>query len=211
MAFVISSFVPFPEIAWWCNVLHANKVIWEGHERFEKMTSRNRYCIAGAGGMLKMSIPIEGGRERKSLMSETFIAQQDAWQKKHWRTIVSAYNNAPYFEYYKDSLEQLFTTAYDKLSDFNLATVRWLKEQTEISFAEEITHFYQKDYQDSVFDLRRKGSLFAAEQFPVYYQVFEESTGFIPNLSLLDLLFAEGPYTRRWLLENSEDIIGKKA
>jgi len=199
--------MPFPEIAWWCKVLHADKVIWDAHERFEKMSSRNRYCIAGAGGMFKMSIPIEGGRERKSLMSETFIAQQDAWQKQHWRTIVSAYNNAPYFEYYKDSLETIFTDIHGKLSDFNLATVRWLKDQIGVSFAEEITPSYQKIYPDAVFDLRRKDSLIAAENFPIYHQVFEERTGFIPNLSLLDLLFAEGPYTRRWLLENKERII----
>jgi hypothetical protein len=210
MAFVISSVIPFPNIFWWCKVLQADEVVWDVQEHFEKMTFRNRYHIAGANGLLKMSIPIHGGREHKSVMGETRIANQDNWQKQHWRTIVSAYSNTPYFEFYRDSLEQLFNTSFEKLADFNLAAIHWLKQQLNIYFHEEKTEQYRKEYPDALFDLRQ--FQFAKETFqpssfsnssnlPTYHQVFEERNGFIPNLSLLDLLFAEGPYALRWLRE----------
>lgn len=178
-------------------MLQADTVIWDLHEHFEKMTFRNRYHIAGASGLLKMSIPIEGGREHKSAMGETRIANHDKWQQQHWRTIVSAYRRAPYFEYYEASLEKLFNTPFGKLADFNLASVHWLKQQLRCTFKEEVTLAYQKTYPDAAFDARQ--SLVLSENPQVYTQVFQDRTGFIPNLSLLDLLFAEGPYSLAWL------------
>ena len=185
-------------------------VKWELHEHFEKMSYRNRYYIAGGNGLMKMSIPIQGGREHKSVMEHTTIADTDNWRQKHWRTLVSAYSNAPYFEFYADSLEKIFTDQHENLTAFNLQTIHWLKQQIDISFSEERTSFYQKEYRDALFDLRRmKPGLEDCTicDFPPYYQVFQERNGFIPNLSLLDLLFAEGPYTLRWLKENCEAVI----
>lgn len=201
MAFVISALIPFPNIAWWKTLLQADTVIWDVHEHFEKMTFRNRYHIAGANGVLKMSIPIAGGREHKSVMGETKIANQDRWQQQHWRTMVSAYANAPYFEYYRDSLLKLFETPSDRLADFNLATIHWLKQQLNITFEEEKTERYQRAYPDALVDLRQSQSDIHHSQSNInsYHQVFEDRTGFLSNLSLLDLLFAEGPYAVKWL------------
>jgi len=210
MSFVISSVLPFPNILWWCKIQVVQTVCWDISEYFEKMSYRNRYYIAGAGGILKMSLPIEGGRERKAIINNVHIASAEDWQKRHWRTITTAYNNAPYFEYYAATLEKLFMQKFDKLADFSIASVQWLKLQTGISFDEQWATTYHKQYPDSIYDLRTmKPGYETCDRcdFPLYYQAFMERTGFIPNLSLLDLLFAEGPFTKKWLEENKETVI----
>ena len=210
MPFVISSVIPFPNILWWCKILQASSVIWEMHEYFEKMTYRNRYYIAGGNGLMKLSLPIQGGREHKLPVNQTMIAAKENWQKQHWRTIVSAYNNAPYFDYYASSLEKLFLDKYEKLADFNLSTIQWLKQQLNVSFSEDYSNTYTKEQSGVLYDLRsmKPGLENCTDcDYPTYYQVFQERTGFIPNLSLLDLLFAEGPFTTAWIKENQEAII----
>jgi hypothetical protein len=157
-----------------------------------------------------MSIPISGGRERKAPMKEMSIDNKSHWQQQHWRTIVSAYNNAPYFEFYKDSLEKLFIERFERLSDFNLATLHWLKQQLNLRFEETLLEAYRAIYAEAEEDLREmKPALELCDNcdFPLYYQVFQERTGFLPNLSLLDLLFAEGPFTAKWLKENGEAVM----
>jgi len=211
MAFVISSVLPFPNILWWCRVADATMVQWELHEHFEKMTYRNRYYLAGGNGLLQLSIPIQGGRERKSVVSSTKIASGEKWQQQHWRTIVSAYNNAPYFEFFAASLEQLFLRPYSGLAAFNLAGIHWLKMQLGLSFDERNTAAYEKNYPDAFVDLRsmKPGPERCTDcDFPPYYQVFQERNGFLPNLSVLDLLFAEGRYAKDWIMQNKDAVIG---
>jgi hypothetical protein len=202
MSFVISSYMPFPPISWWARVAEAESVAWDPFENFEKMSLRNRYLIADGNGKLLMSVPVEGGRERKSPMSELRISNLMSWQRQHWRTLVSAYNRSPYFQHYSVLLEELFNKEFEKLSDFNLATVHWLKNQAGIHFQESETKDYLKEYPGSIADLRNMKPVNDDVAFPVYQQVFSDKHGFIPDLSLLDLLFAEGPYTSAWIMKN---------
>lgn len=209
MSFVISSLMPFPNIFWWCKMIDALPVKWELHEHFQKSTYHNRYYIAGANGVLQMSVPIDGGREHKFPMKDVRISYQEDWQKRHWRTLVSAYNRAPYFEFYADGLRKVFAEKYDRLADFNLATIHWLKQQLTVFFQEENTAFYEKKFPKDVTDLRDMKQRIengANCDFPVYYQVFQERTGFHPNLSMLDLLFAEGKYAGEWLRLNKNIV-----
>src|SRR5688572_763281 len=108
MSFVISSLLPFPRISWWCHVLEVEKVCWDLGEHFEKMSYRNRFIISAANGPLKLSIPLQGGRDQRAAMKDILVSNDQDWQKQHWRTLVSAYNRSPYFEFYAISLEQLF-------------------------------------------------------------------------------------------------------
>ncbi len=190
-------------------MLDKEVVQWDVAEHFEKMTYRNRYCVAGANGLIKLSIPMLHGRDQRSSMTDMGISNIENWQKQHWRTLVSAYNRSPYFEHYAMPLERLFATTYDKLVDFNLASIQWLLEQLGLKYKTEFQTVYQKNY-DGQCDLRmmRPGLENMSEtDFPAYAQVFSERIGFKPNLSLLDLLFSEGPLTLRWLRDNKDAVI----
>jgi hypothetical protein len=119
---------------------------------------------------------------------------------QHWRTLVSVYNRSPFFFHYTASLGELYETEYKFLTDFNKAALQWVKQQLKFAFSEEEVPVFQKEYPAAHLDLRRQDNF----DFPVphYYQVFEDRIGFEPGLSILDLLFSEGPNTGKWLQEN---------
>ncbi len=202
---VITSFLPFPPVAWWHTVVQAQVLCLDRTEHYEKMSYRNKYYIATANGKLGLSIPLEGGRNQRVAINDVRISDREKWQQQHWRTITSAYKRSPYFEFYEPSLLAMYDQKYQNLVDFNLDTIKWAMKQmqltTEVIFAES----YQKIYDDAI-DLRHefKPSQQQGEHsLPVYQQVFQEHIGFLPNLSILDLLFAEGPYALRMLKSNS--------
>ena len=151
--------------------------------------------------MITLSIPLENGREQRKSMKDVLISNTERWQVQHWRTLVSVYKRSPYFDHYEPSLQKLFDTAFTHLSAFNLATMHWLKQQLKLEFREQFVDTYHKEHADSS-DLRSiKPRSMGKESSDVlkYYQLFEERNGFLANLSLLDLLFSEGPATKEIL------------
>lgn len=211
MAFLVSVPVPFPNISWWAFALSTDEVLFDISGHFEKMSYRNRYCIAGANGLITLSIPLQQGRNQRLPLKEVQIANKEDWQTQHWRTITSAYRRTPYFEHYEHSLQTLFDRPFERLIDFNFAAIHWLKQQLKTSFSERIADHFQKDYEDSAFDIRQKQKPSAekksVEGYPKYYQLFEDRIGFQPNLSMLDLLFSEGPYAVQWVKKNASELM----
>jgi len=191
---VVTPFFTFPDINWWSAVLKADVVILDAGEHFEKMTFRNRYRVGGANNSILLSVPLVNGRNQHTQMKDVQIYNSEQWQVQHWRTLTSVYRRSPYFEHYEPTLKPLFETRYDLLIDFNRAGVAWAKQQLGIRFEMKETTVFQKDYPPEVTDLRFLKPLKPqAGTFPKYYQVFEDRIGFQPNLSILDLLFSEGP------------------
>ena len=166
-------------------------VVLDAAERFQKMSYRNRYRISGANNSILLSVPIVNGRNYKGPMKEVQISNDQRWQVQHWRTLVSVYRHTPYFDHYEDSLRPLFETCFNRLIDFNGAGIEWVRRQLGMEFEIQETDVYFKDYPKEVIDLRNIKT--AGLSLPIYYQVFEERIGFIPDLSILDLLFSEGP------------------
>lgn len=207
MSFVISSLLPFPNIAWWCRTLDQT-VVFDLGERFEKMSYRNRYYIAGANGVITLSIPVEGGRNNRTPMNALQISNAQDWQKQHWRTLYSAYNRSPFFGHYAPSLEKLFTTPFTHLTTFNRKTLDWLSAHAGLKLTAEFRDTYQKAEDRTDLRLMKPGLETAAgTEFPAYFQVFGERAGFHPNLSILDLLFTEGPYAGHWLRSNASAVL----
>lgn len=206
---VITPYIPFPNIYWWVIVSSAKLVCFDKAEHFQKMTYRNRYYISGSNGLVQLSIPLLHGRDQRTPMGKLGISNTERWQVQHWRTLFSVYNRSPYFEHYAISLVRLFTTNYSSLIEFNLASVHWLKEQLRLSFVEQYLDEYNPSHRgidlrnNSKPSIERKAGIVN----PAYYQVFADRTGFLPNLSMLDLLFSEGPNAMRWINENREKIL----
>lgn len=194
----ISSFLTFPCISWWARVLDTDIVILDAAEHFQKMTGRNRYDIAGANNPIKLSVPLVNGRNQHIAMCDAQVYNGAHWQVQHWRTLVSVYKRSPYFDHYAVSLQPLFETEFTHLAAFNRATVEWVKKQLKLKFEVQETTVYIKDYPADVRDLRNFKP--RATLLPKYYQVFEDRVGFLPDLSILDLLFSEGPVAKSKLM-----------
>ena len=188
---VISSFLTFPNISWWKLILEAELVMLDAGEHFQKMTSRNRYDISGANNPVKLSVPLVNGRNQHIPMGQVCIFNGETWQTRHWRTLVSVYKRTPYFDHYAPGLQQLFTAEYHQLISFNRASIEWVMKQLLLKFEIEEASVYVKEYPEHIKDLRnfKNNKL----ETPRYYQVFEDRVGFLPDLSILDLLFSEGP------------------
>lgn len=207
---LVTPIVPFPNMFWWLCALEADEVIFDKSEHFAKMTYRNRYYITGANGMIQLSIPLAHGRNQRTPMGEVVIDNKDNWQKQHWRTIMSVYGRAPYFEHYGIELEQFYTKRYEHLTTFNMDVINWLQKQLGINYIASYAEVYSI-YPDSVNDIRKTfkpGKEKQPIETEMYYQVFAERNGFYPNLSILDLLLSEGPASVQVLKQHKEEING---
>ncbi|MDP3434802.1 MAG: WbqC family protein [Bacteroidota bacterium] len=179
----------------------------EQHEHFIKQTYRNRTVILGANGPIPLIVPVEKGREQKIKIKDLRIAYDEEWQRNHWRTIFSAYNSSPFFEYYADDLEPFFRKKSVFLFDFNQQITGTILEILEIPAQLILTESFEQ-IPDNCANFREKISpkahLNAVDpNFTArpYTQVFSEKFGFVPDLSILDLLFNEGPSAHSVLMD----------
>lgn len=186
----VSSFLSFPRISWWIRVVGEDVLLLDAGEHYVKMGHRNRYLIAGANNPVLLTIPLASGRDQRAAMKGLRIHNEEKWQVRHWRTLESVYKRSPYFEHYEPSLKALFDTPYEHLIDFNRAGLLWVKAQLRLPFIIQETQLYAKDHPGYT-DLRNDKNL--KLNTPKYYQVFEDRIGFQPDLSILDMLFSEGP------------------
>lgn len=183
----------FPPVDYFRLLVRETEVCVEAHEHFIKQTIRSRCEIFGANGRLRLSIPVRHENRWKIPLCEVRIDHDSSWQQQHWKSILSAYGQAAFFTYYRDSLEELFQSKKETLFEWNMEclrlTLHWLKSKTMIK---PTTTF--EDYSGKPFDRRR---FFDEPQQslpdPAYYQVFGERHGFQPGLSILDLILNTGP------------------
>jgi len=173
----------------------ADIVFLEHCEFYEKQSYRNRCNIAGANGQLALTIPVEKSKGSRMLTRDVRISEHSDWQLQHWRSIESAYNSTPFFEYYKDDLIPFYEKNWIFLWDFNAEIQTKMLELLDLQVDIQLTKEYKVDFDENVQDVRN--SIHPKKEtevgsFRTYYQVFEQRFGFIPNLSSIDLLFNMG-------------------
>ncbi|TAG99331.1 MAG: hypothetical protein EAZ17_08415 [Sphingobacteriales bacterium] len=162
-------------------------------EPFRKMSFQNRCIIPTANGLVGLSVPLVGGRGNRLPMGQVRIDNKQRWQTTHWRTITSAYNRSPFFEFYAHSLETMFHTPVEFLHEWNGLVFSWLTDQLKLSlFVENINMISDGHRLDQPLPSNYQEERFVAG-LPVYQQVFQERHGFTPNVSSMDLLFCTGP------------------
>jgi hypothetical protein len=168
----------------------------EQYESYQKMSFRNRCMVAGSNGVVHLSVPLEKGRAQKELMKDVRISHSGNWQLQHWRTIESCYSRSPFFEFYRDAVRGLLEKKETFLLDMNMHILEWLKTVLKFPGSLSLTEEYHKEYPPGILDLRNTmlPKNFQATAGDLHYtQVFEDRIGFVPNLSVLDLLFCCGP------------------
>ncbi len=180
--------------------LAGGKAVIEQHSHYTRQTYRNRCVILGANDRLTLSVPVEKGRSHNMADKDVRIAYHTPWQRLHWRSIVSAYNASPFFQYYQDDIYPFFTKTIPFLFDLNMDLIRLMIELIGIESDISLTEGYQNEPGPDILDLRetihpKNESTRYDQQFRAvaYKQVFDQRHGFVPNLSILDLLFNKGP------------------
>jgi len=170
----------------------------ENREHFIKQTYRNRCTILGANGTMDV-IPIQKRSGEKQLINKVAVSCIEDWQRMHWQSIISAYHSAPFFEYYADYFEPLYKVKYDLLFEFNCALHHTVLKVLKLSSQCEFTSQYVKDYGKYDFRYTFSPKIKLEHKFKEYYQVFSNKYDFQENLSIIDLIFNEGPRAAEFL------------
>ncbi len=183
-------------VQWYQKLNRYDAVVVEQYDNFLKQTYRNRCIIATANGAQTLTIPVEKGDSNKCLMRDVRISDHGNWRRLHWNALATAYGDSPFFDYYADDLRPFYEQRFEFLFDFNMLLTEKLCELLDISPHISVSEEYIKnpvdndDFRDAI---HPKHPLPDAAFTPQpYYQVYAQRHGFIPNLSILDLLFNMG-------------------
>lgn len=212
MSAVLLSTTYFGPIQWYRKLCQGRQVIIEQCESFQKQTYRNRCVIATANGPLALIVPVERSTPsagQGTTIRDVCISDHGNWRHLHWNAIVSAYGDSPFFEYYQDDLRPFFERRWKYLFDFNEAIRDVLCQLLDISpsvtFTRQYARHYPADGPDAADDCRDtiRPKLPPDDRdarIHPYYQVYARRHGFLPNLSIIDLLFNMGNESIFWLI-----------
>ena len=201
----------FGPVQWYQKLYRAEEVVIEQWESFLKQTYRNRCLIATTQGMQALTIPIE---HNATLIRDIRISSHGNWRHLHWNALATAYGESPFFEYYQDDIRSFFEREWTFLLDFNEEIRQKMCElidiQPKVSFTEKFTVYGLSSCVPAVASGSKLSTVNKIKDFrsaitpkhPLpdpdfqpkpYYQVYQQKHGFLPNLSILDLLFNMGP------------------
>ncbi|MDB5120887.1 MAG: hypothetical protein JWN56_2105 [Sphingobacteriales bacterium] len=181
-------------------VFHKPDIVIEKHEHFPKQTYRNRASIYSPNGKLDLIVPIVRGSKNHTAFKDVKICYEFNWQRIHWMSLETCYRSSAFFEYYEDDFAVFYNKRHDFLFDFNQEILNLLLRLIKLKIDYSFTSEYEKDisglvdYRDSM-----KPKEAPSTQIKPYYQIFEDKHGFMPNLSVIDLLFNQGPQTLSYL------------
>ncbi len=200
----MSLFLPtyFSPISQYIAIANSDEVLFETEDNFQKQTYKNRCYIYSPNGKQLLNIPVKHTTNTsKKKTKDTLVDNSVSWQKQHLKSIQIAYRNSPFFEFYEDDLVPILSKEYTYLLDLNIDTYLFITDALQINQS------YNKSKEYVVSTKNDYRLLANAKQehnyhFNSYIQMFDDKFGFIKNLSILDLLFMEGPNAINYLENN---------
>ena len=189
----------FSSIAQYALMLNEDSILFEREDNYQKQSYRNRCFITGPNGKQLLSIPVKfsssNGRQKSK---EIRIENDFPWQKQHLKSLQTTYRSSPFYELLEADLMPIFSKKYEFLFDVNMATLNFVLETLQLDIPVDYTNSYELTYEQDYRDMAHK-KFTPAKPNTTYIQMFDEKNGFLPNLSILDLLFMEGPNTLSFL------------
>ncbi len=206
---MILSSLYLPPVQYFSKLNAAEECLIDVYENYVKQSYRNRCVIDSPNGALALTLPVEKPDSGKCRMKDIRISDHGDWRRQHWQALVASYYNSPFFEYYQDDFRPFYEQKWEFLVDFNEALMMKCCELIDIQPNVRCTTEYaalkdgEPDYRLLINPKRsmEEDSAFKAKP---YYQVFQHKHGFLPNLSVVDLIFNMGPESI--LLVRSEEL-----
>lgn len=196
---VLLSTAYLPPLDYFHLIINAGEIVLEANENYIKQTYRNRCYILSSHGAHLLSVPIYEGSRHKIPVKEVKIDYSKRWQQVHLRAIVSSYRCSPYFEFFYEPLENIINRKFELLWDLNLelltTLLRMLKLKKKLKLSDEFS-ILSGEPDDFRYRLEPGKNLF---EYKSYLQVFSANIAFIPNLSIIDLIFNQGPDAESYL------------
>ncbi|TPE44528.1 WbqC family protein [Pontibacter mangrovi] len=184
-----------PPISYFRHAIRCESILLEAHENYVKQSYRNRCHVLTAHGVQPLSVPVLRGNSKiKIPITEIEIDYSQKWQLVHWRTIQAAYGRAPYFEFYSDYLREVYERQPKFLFELNVELLKLYLKLLKLNKPLQYTEEYQVQPPKSVLDLRNRihPKIYPDNLHVIpYTQVFGKQ--FVPELSIIDLLFTQGP------------------
>lgn len=193
-------FIPtyFSPISQYQALLNSNSITFEVEDNYQKQTYRNRCYIYGANGKQLLNIPVTIPKSSKKTKSKDILIENSNWQKQHYKSLEVAYNHSPFFEFYKDDLRKIFSKKYTYLLDVNLDSFNFIMDALELFKEYTLSKTYEETKLNDFRNLADSKKKVEISSIP-YIQMFDQKFGFLKNLSILDLLFMEGPNSINFL------------
>lgn len=193
----------FGPVQYFSKLTSGKDIIIEQFENYNKQTYRNRCEIMAANGRLALSIPVKKIKGSKTKIKDIRIDYDTNWQKDHKRGLVSAYKSSPFYEFYIDEYLWVFNRRIEFLLDLNIRITEIILQQLQLKknlvLSKEYQHFQGEPDLREIISPKRKISEDRLFQPVEYVQVFSDNLGFMPNLSVIDLIFNTGPASKKIL------------
>ena len=198
----MSLFIPtyFSPISQYSEIINSDAVVFEMEDNFQKQSYRNRCYIYNSNGKQLLSIPVKHEvKEARKKTKDTLVENDFSWQDQHFKSLKIAYRTSPFFDFFEDDIAPIFEKKYKYLHDINIDTFLFITDALQLSSDFIKTTEYEVNPIQS--DFRQLAEIKKQPKTLVdkYIQMFDDKHGFIPNLSILDLLFMEGPNTESYL------------
>lgn len=195
-------FIPtyFSPISQYSEIFNTDEFMFEMEDNFQKQSYRNRCYIYNSNGKQLLSIPVKHiDKEGRKKTKDTLVENNFPWQDQHFKSLKSAYRTSPFFDFLEEEIAPIFHKKYKYLQDVNIDTFLFVKDtlQLEQNFTKTTSYQTEKVAKDfrNLADRKHKPK----KTIDKYIQMFDEKHGFIPNLSILDLIFMEGPNALSYL------------
>ncbi len=186
----------FGNISYFKELATQHRVILDIKEHFIKQTYRNRCRILGANGILDLTVPVIKPQGSKTVYEDVQISYATDWQRQHWKAIESAYRSAPFFDHYGIEVKELILKSPSHLVELNTSILERVNNWLDLN----IQHEFSQEYVTIELKNDRRLKDFDEANVAFYQQVFTDKLTFVPNLSILDLIFSEGPLARKWII-----------